>query len=113
MSKTTDERYDTVRPDFCNRIYGMLMASAIADAVAGPVEGRSTRVTQDFLKGGNWIDYFSPYTPWFQHHWNVYQRYALPGTCTDDTRLRLMMSQFIIDNAKSRLTKLQLAKNIF
>lgn len=102
-----------MQPEFCNRIYGMLMASAIADAMAGPVEGRSTQVTQKFLKQGNWIDYFSPYTPWFQHHWNVYQRHAPAGTFTDDTRLRLMMSQFMIDNAKSRLTKLQLAKDIF
>ncbi|NOY59717.1 MAG: ADP-ribosylglycohydrolase family protein [Calditrichaeota bacterium] len=52
MTKTplTDSR---IQPDFCNRIYGMLMASAIADAMAGPVEGRSTTVTQNFLKKGN------------------------------------------------------------
>ena len=91
------------------RITAMLLASAIADAMAGPFEGRHTKDSQKFLMDGGWIDRFSPFTPAFQHHWNVYSRNAPAGTFTDDSRLRLLISQAMIKNDKKnsghRMTK--------
>jgi len=84
-----------------NRITAMLLASAIADAMAGPYEGRRTKDSQKFLVDGGWIDQFIPYTPSFQHHWNVYSRNAPAGTCTDDTRLRLLISRAMLENEET------------
>lgn len=85
---------------FEHRVAGMLWASAIADALAGPHEGRSTEASQTFLKQGGWIDSFSEYTVWHQHHWNVYERRAPAGTVTDDNRMRLDMVGFMLDHAR-------------
>jgi ADP-ribosylglycohydrolase len=81
-----------------DRIEGMLVASAIADAMAGPFEGRQTEVSQKFLQDGGWIDRFENYTPGFQHHWNVYSRTAPAGTFTDDNRLRLLIAEAMIES---------------
>jgi hypothetical protein len=37
---------------FCECVEGMLFASAIADAMGGPHEGRTTEVSQKFLAAG-------------------------------------------------------------
>ena len=51
-----------------DRIQGMLLGSAIADALAGPHEGRRTEISQQFLHEGGWIDSMSSYNNWFQTH---------------------------------------------
>ena len=48
-----------------DRITAMLLASAIADAMAGPFEGRRTTDSQKFLADGGWIDQFESYTHTF------------------------------------------------
>ena len=80
-----------------DRIEGMLIASAIADAMAGPFEGRQTKVSQKFLEDGGWIDQFENYTPGFQHYWNVYSRNAQAGTFTDENRLRLLIAEALLE----------------
>jgi len=101
----------------CDKINGLLFASAIADAMAGPHEGRSTKETRRFLQSDGWINHFAPYTPWFQHHWNVYQAHAPAGTYTDDSRMRLSFTNFMLDYAQSghkgTMTREYLAKKIF
>lgn len=83
-----------------DRIYGMLMGSAVADALAGPHEGRSTEDSKAFLEEGGWINSFdTPYNRWYQSHWNVYEQGAYPGTYTDDSRLRLFVSQSMVANS--------------
>jgi len=77
---------------FSDRIAGMTFASAVADAMAGPHEGRRTQVSQEFLENGGWIKEFYDYTPGYQHYWNVYSRTAPAGTYTDDTRLRALIA---------------------
>ena len=79
-----------------DRIITMMFASAIADAMAGPWEGRQTHISQEFLEDGGWINEFKSYTPGFQHHWNVYSREAAAGTFTDDTRLRLLIIEAMV-----------------
>ncbi|NOZ60302.1 MAG: ADP-ribosylglycohydrolase family protein [Calditrichaeota bacterium] len=99
------------------RIEAMLAASAIADAMAGPFEGRDTEKSRRFLKEGGWIDDFSVYPAAYQHYWNVYSRHAKAGTFTDDTRLRLLVCQAMIENSKKSasdfLTRKALAQFIF
>jgi len=100
----------------CDRIRGMLWASAIADAMGGPHEGRSTKVSQQFLQDGHWLDRFDAYTPWFQHHWNCYQSHAPAGTFTDDNRMRLAMAKFMIDHGKTSdrpMSRKELAAAVF
>lgn len=103
--------------NLATRIEGMLIASAIADAMAGPHEGRRTNVSRKFLEDGGWIEHLQPYTPPFQHHWNVYSRTAPAGTFTDDNRLRLMICNAMIENEKknpgSRVTRNFLARYVF
>lgn len=84
------------------RIYFMLAASAIADAMAGPFEGKNTDESRKFLKEGGWIDDFAEYPASYQHHWNVYVRRAKPGTFTDDTRLRLLICEAILSASKRK-----------
>lgn len=84
----------------CDRLSGMMMASAIADAMAGPWEGRSTEKSEQFLLQGKWIDSFKDYNPWFQHHWNCYPRTAPAGMFTDDNRMRFSLAGFMIDHGK-------------
>ncbi len=88
-------------PNMPDRLHSMLMASAIADAMAGPHEGRSTKNSQEFLQNGGWINTFSAYSVWHHHHWNVYQRIAPAGTVTDDDRMRLDMVNFMLDYQKN------------
>lgn len=98
-----------------DRLFGMFMGSAVADAMAGPHEGRSTERSQEFLEKGGWIDAFdTPYSRWYQSHWNVYEQGASPGTYTDDTRLRMFVAESMIGFGNSdRLDKHYLAKCIF
>jgi ADP-ribosylglycohydrolase len=100
-----------------DRIEGMFAASAIADAMAGPFEGRQTAVSQQFLEDGFWIDQLKSYSPPFQHHWNVYSSHAPAGTFTDDNRFRLLICDAMIEYAKQndnqRMTKQFLADFIF
>ena len=102
---------------FRERIESMLTASAIADAMAGPFEGRDTEKSRRFLKEGGWIDDFTVYPAAYQHYWNVYSRHAKAGTFTDDTRLRLLVCQAMIENSKNSdsgiLTRRALAQFIF
>ncbi|MDZ7721418.1 MAG: ADP-ribosylglycohydrolase family protein [candidate division KSB1 bacterium] len=86
--------------EYQQRLQGMLLASAVADAMGGPHEGRSTEDSQAFLENGGWIQSFDAYTVWHHHHWNVYQRRAPAGTVTDDTRMRMDMTAFMIDYRK-------------
>ncbi len=90
-------------PELHDRLQGILMASAIADAMAGPHEGRSTEESQTFLEKGGWINNFNDYTVWHQHHWNVYQRLAPAGTITDDDRMRLDMVNFMLDYREAHI----------
>ena len=97
-----------------DRIYGMLMGGAVADALAGPHEGRNTEDSQAFLKEGGWIDVFdTPYNRWYQSHWNVYQQGANPGTYTDDSRLRLFVAKSMIANDGGLMSREFLAERVF
>jgi len=101
-----------------DRIQGMLLGSAIADALAGPHEGRRTEISQQFLHEGGWIDSMSSYNNWFQTHWNVYKENAPPGTVTDDTRLRLFIVESMIawaqeSSGHSPMTREYLAEQVF
>lgn len=101
---------------FNDRIESMLMASAVADALAGPHEGRPTQVTQRLLHEGCWQNTMDGYSKWYQSHWNVYQRQAIPGTVTDDTRLRTFITDAMIHSYKDqqgKLTKEYLAQFIY
>jgi ADP-ribosylglycohydrolase len=93
------------------------MASAVADAMAGPHEGRTTAASEQFLNRGGWINQFDPYTIYHQHHWNVFPRHGSPGLYTDDSRLRLLLCQAMIENNETkiaaRITKKELAGFIF
>ena len=89
------------------------MASAVADAMGGPHEGRSTQKSRQFLRDGGWIDDFSSYSAWYQHHWNCYQEKAPAGTFTDDTRMRLSMARFMVEHGKTSarpMTRRELAR---
>lgn len=106
---------DIIDKNSQDRIYGMLIGAAVADAMAGPHEGRSTEESQMFLKEGGWINSFdTPYSRWYQSHWNVYEQGAYPGTYTDDTRLRLFIAETMIGSGDSgRLDKNVLAQQVF
>jgi hypothetical protein len=103
------------RDELADRLFGILMGGAVADAMAGPYEGRSTEESQQFLEDGGWIDRFNkPYSRWYQSHWNVYEQGAEPGTYTDDTRLRLFLVESMIQfGEKEPFDKLYLANEIF
>lgn len=68
-----------------DRVYGSLLASAIGDAMGGPVEGRNYRELE--TRWGR-LDRFLPYDrePSFHGAFST-----LPGTYTVDTRLRLLL----------------------
>ncbi len=111
-----NEQIMTEKP--IDRIQGMMMGSAVADALAGPHEGRRTEVSQKFINEGGWIDTMSSYNNWFQTHWNVYQEHAQPGTVTDDTRLRMFIGESMIAWARDSsetapMTREYLAQSIF
>ncbi|QXD26225.1 ADP-ribosylglycohydrolase family protein [Opitutia bacterium ISCC 51] len=103
------------RPHRADRIFGMLMGSAVADALAGPHEGRSTEASQTFLEEGGWVDAFdTPYSRWYQSHWNVYEQGASSGTYTDDSRLRLFVAESMLDfRGEGVMDQLFLAEQIF
>ncbi|MBC8478817.1 MAG: ADP-ribosylglycohydrolase family protein [FCB group bacterium] len=101
---------------FGNRVSGLLHASAVTDAMAGPYEGRSTEKSQNFLDDGGWIDGFTKYSRWFQHYWNVYEYNAAPGTYTDDNRLRLFVANAMIESYeqyKKPMDRIFLAQQVF
>jgi ADP-ribosylglycohydrolase len=93
------------------------MGSVVADAMAGPHEGRTTQKSREFLKSGDWLNTFDYYTPYHQTHWNVYPKQGRPGLYTDDNRMRLMIAQAMIKyNQKqhnSLLTREHLAEHIY
>jgi ADP-ribosylglycohydrolase len=74
-----------------DRLYGSLLASAIGDAMGGPVEGLTHG--QIAARWGR-VDGYLPYERPPSFHGAFSQA---PGTYTDDTRLRLLLCQAIID----------------
>lgn len=72
-----------------DRIYGSLLASAVGDAIGGPVEGLSyTAIAQRY----GVVDTCLPYDFAPDYH-NHFRRTA--GSVTDDTRLRCLVAQAV------------------
>lgn len=74
-----------------NKVYGGLLASAIGDAMGGPVEMWSP---DDMARQHGWIATLLPYTsppnPTY-----VWEPQAPAGMYTDDTRLKLIMAELV------------------
>ena len=87
---------------FKERLSGMLYSSIVADAMAGPRKGRSIEATHNFLELGHWIKSFAPYSLKQQQNGEVYKQNAEPGTFTEESRMRILMAQILIENQKQR-----------
>lgn len=74
-----------------DRVYGSLLASAIGDAMGGPVEGLDY---QEIARRWGRVSRYLPYDRPPSYHGAFAQS---PGTYTDDTRLRLLLCRAIID----------------
>ncbi|MBT5872085.1 MAG: ADP-ribosylglycohydrolase family protein [Candidatus Latescibacteria bacterium] len=90
--------------DTLGKIRGGLIGSAIGDAMGGPVEMWAPhRISETH----GWVDSLLPYTmppnPTY-----VWEPDAIPGSYTDDTRLKLLAVRLILEEA-SDLTPISLA----
>ena len=80
-----------------DKVYGGLLASAIGDAMGGPVEMWSPK---EMTEQHGWIDTLLPYTrP--PNPTSVWVSQAPAGTYTDDTRLKLIVAELVAEHGQN------------
>ena len=86
--------------DIHERVHGMLAASVVAEALAGPHIGPPAANGPDNYRKGGWIHQLAPYAKCSQSPFGVFPEEAPAGTLTSGSHLRLHIVQMMCNHQK-------------